>query len=65
MSKGRSALRSKGGVWDRHWSLVPHVEAHADSYADGVPGFWLQDAVEHICMVSFIRRRLDLHKSER
>ena len=44
---------------------MPHVEAHADSYGDGVPGFWLRDVVEHICMVSFIRRRLDLHRFER
>ena len=30
-----------------------------------VPGFWLQEVVEHVYGVGFIRRSLDLHRFER
>ena len=30
-----------------------------------VPGFWSRYAMEHICLVGFIRRRLDVHKFDR
>ena len=35
--------------------------------ADGgqVPGLWLQEVVEHVCGVGFIRGSLDLHRSDR
>ena len=32
---------------------------------DRVPRFWLRYAVEHVCLVGFIRRSLDVHKSDR
>ena len=30
-----------------------------------VPRFWLREVVEHICGVGFIRRSLDLHRSDK
>ena len=30
-----------------------------------VSGFWSRYAVEHVCLVGFIRRRLDVHRSDR
>ena len=29
-----------------------------------VSGFWSLYAVEHVCLVGFIRRRLDVHRSD-
>ena len=53
-------------------NLWRHVEwvleswsTRADSYGDQLPRFWSQEAVEHDCMVGFIRWSLDLHKSDR
>ena len=30
-----------------------------------VPGFWLRYAVEQVCLVGFIRRRLVVHRFDR
>ena len=30
-----------------------------------VPAFWSRYAVEQVCLVGFIRRRLDVHKLDR
>ena len=45
--------------------MLESWSAHADSCGDQFPGFWSQEAVEHIYMVGFIRRSLDLHRSKR
>ena len=41
------------------------VVARAAAIRGRVPGFWLRYAVEHFCLVSFIRHRLDVHRSYR
>ena len=41
------------------------MEVHSIANGDQIPGFWLLEAVEHIRVVSFIRERFDLHKSEK
>ena len=38
---------------------------HAATFRGQVPGFWSRYAVEHVCLVGFIRRRLNVHKSDR
>ena len=30
-----------------------------------IPGFWSRYAVERVCLVSFIRQRLDVHRPDR
>ena len=32
---------------------------------DQVLGFWLPEAMEYVCGVSFIRQKLDVHRSEK
>lgn len=32
---------------------------------DQLPRFWSWEAIEHICVVGFVRRRPDLHNFER
>ena len=41
------------------------MEVHSIANGDQIPGFWLLEAVEYIRVVSFIRERFDLHKSEK
>ena len=43
-----------------HWS---RVVARAAAVGGRVSGFWPRFAVEHVCLVGFIRRRLDVHIS--
>ena len=64
--------------WDPSWesrifnsvcesskSRYPHVLAHAAAIGGWVSGFWSQYAVKHVCLVGFIKRRLDVHRSDR
>ena len=37
----------------------------AASVGGRVLGFWSRYAMEHVCLVGFIRQRLDVHKSDR
>ena len=39
--------------------------ARATAVRGQVPGFCSRYAVEHFCLVGFIRRRLDVHRSDR
>ena len=32
---------------------------------DRVHGFWSREAIKHVCVIGFIRRKLDAHKSEK
>jgi len=32
---------------------------------DRVPGFWSREATEHVCVIGFVRLKLDVHKSEK
>ena len=41
------------------------VVARAVAVGGQVPRFWSGYAVEHVCLVGFIRRRLDVHRSDR
>ena len=39
--------------------------AHADAVGGLVPGFWSQYAMDQVCLVGFIRRRLVVHRFDR
>ena len=39
--------------------------ARAAAFGGWVLGFWSRYAVEHVCHVGFIRRRLDVHKPDK
>jgi len=39
--------------------------AHPTAVEGQVPGFWSRYAVEQVCLVGFIRRTHDVHKSDR
>ena len=39
--------------------------AHAAAVRGRVPGFWSRYAVEQVCLVGFIRRRLVVHRFDR
>ena len=39
--------------------------ARAAAVGGRILGFWLRYAVEHFCLISFIRQRLDVHRSDR
>ena len=41
------------------------MRARAAAVGGRVPGFWSRYAVEQVCLVSFIRRRLDVHRFDR
>ena len=38
--------------------------AHAAAVGGRVPGFWSRYTVEHVCGVGFVRRGLDLRRSD-
>ena len=38
---------------------------HANVVGGWIPGLWSRYVVEHVCLVSFIRERLDVHRSNR
>ena len=63
----RSELRVKNlrqHVWEFQ-ELLSRVLAHAASIRGRVLGFWSRYAVEHVCLVGFIRQRLNVHRSDR
>ena len=39
--------------------------ARAAAVGGQVPRFWSRYAMEHVCLVGFIRRRLDVHRFDR
>ena len=39
--------------------------AHADAVGGLVPGFWSRYAMDQVCLVGFIRRRLVVHRFDR
>ena len=41
------------------------MEMRETSSGGHMLGFWSLGVVDHVCVVGFISRRLDLHKSER
>ena len=64
--------------WDLSWesrifgdacessrSCCSHVVAREATVGGRIPGFWSRYAMEHVCLVGFIRRRLDVHRSYR
>ena len=46
-------------------SRCPHVVVRAAAVGGRVPGFWSRHAGEHVCGVGFVRRGLDLRRSDR
>ena len=46
-------------------SHCPRVVARAAAVGGRVPGFWSRYAGEHVCGVGFVRRGLDLRRSDR
>ena len=38
---------------------------HADAVGGLVPGFWSRYAMDQVCLVGFIRRRLVVHRFDR
>ena len=46
-------------------SHCPHVVARAAAIGGRVSGFLSRYAGEHVCGVGFVRRGLDLHRSDR
>ena len=46
-------------------SHCPRVVARAAAVGGRVPGFWSRCAGEHVCGVGFVRRGLDLCRSDR
>ena len=56
--------RILGGTWSKIWS-IDHAWRHMLlPFREQVFRFSLQEAVEHSCVVGFIKRRLDLHGFE-
>ena len=43
----------------------PRVVAHADAVGGWIPGLWSRYVVERVYLVSFIRQRLDVHRSDK
>ena len=41
------------------------TEARGRASGDRISGFWSREVVEHVCGVIFIRRSLDVHRSDR
>ena len=41
------------------------MEGRATFSGDQTSGFFSQEAMRHLCVVGFIRQRLDVHKSEK
>ena len=41
------------------------TEVRGRASGDWISRFWLQEVVEHVCGVGFIRRSLDLHRSNK
>ena len=46
-------------------SRCRRVGARAAAVGGPVSGFWSRYAEEHVCLVGFIRRRLDVHISDK
>ena len=49
----------------RVWEVSELLAARGASFGGRVPGFWSREVVDHVCGVGFIRRGLDLHRSEK
>ena len=45
--------------------MLESVATHEASSGDQIPRFWLWEAMKHVSVVGFIKRRPDLHISER
>ena len=45
--------------------LCLHVEACVIAYGCWISGFFSRKANEHVCIVGFVRRRLDLNRFDR
>ena len=64
-------LRSKLGVENIQrcmWEFQEPLSTSGSTCAaigGRVPGFWSRYAMEHVCLVGFIRRRLNVHRSDR
>ena len=41
------------------------MRVRAAAVGGRVPGFWSRYAMEQVCLVGFIRRRLDVHRFDR
>ena len=39
--------------------------ARAAAVGGQIPGLWSRNVVERVCLVSFIRQRLDVHRSDK
>ena len=55
-------LRRRVGIFRR---LLRRVEARGKALGDRISGFWSREAEEHVCGVGFVRRGLDLRRSDR
>ena len=58
-------LRIFGSTSESSRSRCPRVVVRGASVRGRVPEFWSRYAMEHICLVGFIRRRLDVHRFDR
>ena len=41
------------------------MEARGKALGDRISGFWSREILEHVCGVGFVRRGLDLRRSDR
>jgi len=52
-------------VWEIFWRQLRCVEARGRASGDRISGFWSWEFVEHVFGFGFIRRSLDLHRSDK
>ena len=57
-------VRFRRGTWDCHLKSWWRVGACMLATGDWIFGFCSQEAKEHVCVVGFLKGRLDLHRSE-
>lgn len=55
-------LRRRVGIFRR---LLRRVEARGKYLGDRISGFWSREILEHVCGVGFVRRCLDLRRSDK
>ena len=55
-------LRRRVGIFRK---LLLRVEARGKALGDWISRFWSREILEHVCGVGFVRRGLDLRRSDK
>ena len=63
--RGRSESDESATVRGNFRRLLRRVEARGKAFGDRISGFWSREILEHVCGVGFVRRGLDLRRSDK